>query len=197
MKQPILQKGFTMIEMIVVLGIFAVMSGIVLFNYSKFRSDTILTNMAYEIALSIREAQIYGVSVRSPNGGTPDFSEAYGIYFSGEESNQYLLFADDDGSLEYEGSSCTDSGADTCVTPYTLLGNIKIVDVAILNNGGNCPMDDQPLSILFKRPNPEPVINSDNSISQAQITVTSEDAVRYVVISNNGQVSVLNDSICN
>jgi prepilin-type N-terminal cleavage/methylation domain-containing protein len=191
------QKGFTLLEVVVVLGIFGVLSGIVIFNYGKFRSDTTLVNMAYEVALSIREAQIYGVSARSSVSGSPDFDKAYGIHFQGIASNQYLLFSDNDESNVYSGTTCASPGSDTCVTPYTLQSNIIISDVAILNNGGNCPNNNNRLDIVFKRPNPEPIINDKTDTSRAQVTLTAPDgAKRYVIIYNNGQVTVENESIC-
>jgi prepilin-type N-terminal cleavage/methylation domain-containing protein len=196
----ITQKGFTMIEMLTVLAIFAVLTSVVLFNYTKFRSDTILTNMAYEIALSIREAQIYGVSARGvkiDGGPSLDFSVSHGIYIPADNSNQYFLFADNDGDSEFTGTSCA-ATSDICVTPYSLLGSIKITDIQI---EGQCSLDPESLSIVFRRPNPEPIISDDlgtTNISRVQVTVTAQDGVteRYIVVANNGQVSVENKSIC-
>ncbi len=190
------QKGFTLIEMVAVLGIFMVLTSIVIFNYSKFRSDTILTNMAYEVALTIREAQIYGVSARSSGAS---FENAYGIFIPSSSATQYSVFSDTSGDLIFSGDSCLLSGGDNCTTTYNFQNNIKIsqLDVKI---GSSCQPASS-LSISFKRPNPEPIIrrNSGNeAISLAQIKVsTAEGVSRYVVIYGNGQVAVLNESQCN
>lgn len=194
MKHTTSQKGFTMVEMIVVLGIFALVSGTVLFNYSKFRSDTLLVNTAYEVALSIREAQIYGVSVRSQ--GSSSFSNAYGIYIPSSlvSSNEYLLFNDTDPDKVFTGISCSSSAE--CVSSYKLGGNVTFGNVV---NVTNCSPITGGLSILFKRPNPEPIINNDSTnISQVQITLLSEqqDSRRYIRVTNNGQVSVSNQPLC-
>jgi prepilin-type N-terminal cleavage/methylation domain-containing protein len=190
------QKGFTLLEMVVVLGIFGVLSTIVIFNYGKFRSDTMLVNMAYEVALSVREAQIYGVSARSSVSGSQDFDKAYGIHFSGTASNQYLLFFDDGDSI-YNGTSCTDHGSDICATPYVLQSNITISDVEIQTGIGTSCSHPSKLDILFKRPNPEPIINDNSNIARAQVVLTAPDgANRYVIIYNNGQATVSNESIC-
>lgn len=190
------QKAFTLIEMIVVLGIFAVVSSIVLFNYSKFRSTTVLINTAYEVALSIREAQIYGVSVRSPHGSpTPGFTDAYGIYVPTDNTNKYILFADKDTNLLFDKLNCA-QGTSECVTPYTLQGNTKFGVVCINKSSTYTKLSSgSSLNIMFKRPNPEPIINNDSAISRAQITVTSDGVSRYIVVANNGQVSVLSQSI--
>lgn len=199
------QKGFTIIEMLAVLAIFSILTAIVVFNYAKFRSDTILTNMAYEVALSIREAQIYGVSARSSaTGGSADFTRAYGIYIPQIPTNAYYLFSDTDsandttGDGKFSGENCSSSGGDTCITPYTLQQNIKITEVYV-NSACN---DSTAFSILFKRPNPEPVFNHVTeyapitNISMIQITLTADDGTsRYVRVANNGQISVVNDPL--
>lgn len=197
------QKGFTLIEMVAVLGIFGIVTSVVMFNHSKFQSDTVLTNMAYEIALSIREAQVYGVSAReakqSMQSTSENFSKAYGVYIPKANSSQYLLFADLDNNLKYSGTDCGISQAsDSCVMPYTLQRNIIIESMYVKNNQ-SCILADN-MSILFKRPNPEPIINTGGNretFSQLQITVKAPDgAKRYVIVSNNGQISVENNQIC-
>lgn len=189
------QKGFTLVEMVAVLGIFMVLTSIVIFNYSKFRSDTVLTNMAYEVALTIREAQIYGVSARSSG---VSFENAYGIFIPSSSALQYFVYSDVSGDLMFSGSNCVLSGGDSCTNTYTFQNNIQVsqLDVKI---GSNC-QPASTLSVSFKRPNPEPVIkrNAGNeAISLAQITISTADGTdRYVVIYGNGQVAVLNESQC-
>lgn len=190
------QKGFTLIEMITVVAIFTIMSSIVLFNYNKFRSDTILTNMAYEVALSIREAQIYGVSVRK--GGPGSYSDPYGIYLP-FNSTQYFLFIDGDDDGEFSGTSCTTSGGDTCVTPYSLQRNVKISKIQRVEGVGCSNNETNGLSIVFNRPNPEPVIigKTASVIDQVEITIESpEGTKRYVEVYTNGQIAVLSNSVC-
>ena len=150
-------KGFTLIEMITVLAIFTIMTSIVIFNHNKFTSETILTNMAYEVALSVREAQIYGVSVRNPAGVSgSDFNKEFGIHFPyvAGGSADYYLFADagTPGDNKFTGTGCA-VGTGECVTPYTLQRGVKIVDVQLKpSNGAVCEgASDNDLSVLFKR----------------------------------------------
>lgn len=194
------QKGFTLVEMITVVAIFTIMSSIVIFNYNKFRSDTILTNMAYEVALSIREAQIYGVSVRK--GGPGSYSDPYGIYLPVGASGQYFLFveSDDDDDMKFTGTSCTDLiSPEACITPYSLQRNVKISNIQKVS-GTSCETSEKTgLSIVFNRPNPEPVITGKTigSVSQVEITIESQEGTkRYVEIYGNGQIAVLSNSVC-
>jgi len=182
------QKGFTLLEMVTVLAIFGVMTAIVVFNYGKFTSETILTNMAYEIALSIRESQIYGVSVRNPDGtlGTNSFSVPYGTYFQ-SGTNMYYLFSDNNSDGVFNSVNCVTSAE--CVTPYTLQRGVTITNVR-----KNCTADTNGLNVTFKRPNPEARFDNATNISSADIELTAQDgAKRYVVVRNNGQIFVTNE----
>lgn len=199
------QKGFTLIEMITVLGIFTIITTVVIFNYNKFRSDTILINMAYEVALSIREAQIYGVSVR--NGGPGSYKDPYGIYLP-TNSAEYFLFIDKSTPLDgkFSGTSCASTAGDTCAIPYTLQRNVKITDIKRVDTSGatvTCTMSENNvtggLSVLFNRPNPEPVITGKTvgPMNQAEITIQApEGTKRYVEIYTNGQIAVLSNKLC-
>ncbi len=197
--KKITQQGFTLIEMITVLGIFMVMTSIVLFNYNRFTNDTILTNMAYEVALSVREAQIYGVSVRKPSGDTSaEFNSPYGIHFIdvADGTPSYFLFADTNDNGVYDGGPTCTPGGGECVIPYATQKDIRIVSV-LTKAGGGCTEGD--LSIVFRRPNPEPVMNDliDREYAEIALKGPRSDSVRYVIVSNNGQIYVRNTSLCN
>ncbi len=55
------QKGFTLAEMIIVIGIIGLISSITLFDSRKLNSNILLSNTAYEIGLIIRDAQVSGL----------------------------------------------------------------------------------------------------------------------------------------
>jgi prepilin-type N-terminal cleavage/methylation domain-containing protein len=79
---PVSYKGFTMIELIVVLSIVVVMSTIVIFNYSGTRSKTVLLTTTYDIAGLFRSAEIGGRSAAQAalTSSTLSQNPAVGVY---------------------------------------------------------------------------------------------------------------------
>jgi len=76
------QAGMTYVELIVVLSIFAVMSGVTLFNYTAFEDKVNLQVLTSDIALEIVQAQkdsVYGrIPVQSVSLG---WKPSYGVHF--------------------------------------------------------------------------------------------------------------------
>src|SRR3989338_7639199 len=78
-------NGFTLIEFMIVIGIVVVFSGIMLSKYSTLKSSTSVENLAQDMAISIRKAQLYSVGVRGINApllGGEIFPPGYGISFN-------------------------------------------------------------------------------------------------------------------
>ena len=80
-KQKKSNSGFTLIELVVVMGIMGVMSSIILYNYAGFKSTASLDNLSQDIALSVREAQISAMGVKGLNIGMAQQFPGYGVHF--------------------------------------------------------------------------------------------------------------------
>lgn len=97
------KDGFTLIELVTVVSIMILISSVALFRHSKFSSDILITNAAYEIALSIRQVEVFGLSSKSiGSGATAKYQAGYGIHFSpalarGESNgnSSYVTFFED------------------------------------------------------------------------------------------------------
>lgn len=155
------KKGFTLVELLVVLVLMSLITLVFLERQQKFDSSTIMRSLAYSIALSLRQAQVYGISVRPSSLGSGNFSTSHGLFFQKSTSTSYLLFADQDGNHRFQG--------DPIEKTFALGGNFVISEFcAVYYSGSNqvrrCSGADDSgggagtismLNIIFVRPNPD------------------------------------------
>ena len=193
-------KGFTLLELLVTMAIFVVVTAVILFNQNKFSSDTALSNLTYEIALQIRQAQSYGLQVHQNTGA--NFDIGYGIHFAANgttptSTTNFIFFADVDGDGVY-----TVAGDGNPINTFALREGDVISDICVLNSntGSNCFSTSTLLSsvdIVFKRPDPaasitDSINGSASKDSEVDLTVTSAlgDRTKTIKVLNTGQISV-------
>lgn len=185
-KKRLREAGFTLIELLAVTGIMVLITGLVLTNNNKFNGTILLQNVAYDIALSVREAQVYGISVQSFNGS---FNAPYGMHFqvNGDNTSIYLIFAD-----ATIANGTYDSGE--LVQSTTLSGGYRIDDLCATPPTGSEVCGLTSLDITFVRPEPDAYIRSSayaGLSSSARVRITSSSGgTRNIVIGANGQISV-------
>lgn len=188
------KKGFTLVEMLVVIGVMILVSGIVLANNNRFGGVVLLQNLAYDIALSIRQAQVYGIAVQRFNSS---FTSAYGMHFQVDAGSQstYVLFAD---ALAPENGfyDCPQPGTTNCelVQSTTIATGYRVSQLCVTPPGGseNCSVTS--LDVTFKRPEPDAYIRSSagSAINESgEIHVmSSRGDVKVISVQANGQISV-------
>lgn len=207
LKRP--QRGFTLIELLVVSLIIILITAFVLFRQSGFNNATLLRSLSYGIALSVRQAQVYGVSVRESAAGSGVFAQGYGAYFGNSglvDSSHYLLFADQNGNGQYA------SGEEL---PRYTIGNGRGTDYLIKNfcahsisSGDQCGTGTgttiTSLTIYFRRPNPDACFATSQSTGACATAATppvydyayvqlksfTGTDYRTIKITNTGQIAV-------
>ncbi len=190
------ERGFSLVEMLVVTAIFIIISSLTLASHSRFGGQIVLENMAYDVALSLRHAQLYGIAVR--RFGSSEFNVGYGMYFAAPTT--YQLFAD---SLEGNGMyDCPDpQNATTCelVESTSIVGGHRITDLCTRSTGSTVYVCGKSrLDIFFKRPEPDAYIRASTGgigdgvvYEAAQVIITSpRDQARAVTVEHTGQISV-------
>jgi len=188
-------KGFTLVELLVSIGIFTLITTVAVFNNSSFNGSLVLSNLAYEIGLSVRQAQFYGITVKQTSLDQTKFDSGYGIHFDMNDPSTYILFEDRKppaGSPDhvYNGSSV----ADADIEIFRISKGNSISNVCVDGNCVNSSVD-----ITFVRPHPDAYIrvNGDPLTyhAQANICVISKQGTkRKVVVESTGQISVGKDN---
>jgi prepilin-type N-terminal cleavage/methylation domain-containing protein len=82
-KKKISTRGFTLIELLLVIAIFGIMSSVAIFNFRGFSGNSLVDNLAYDIALSIREAQTAGGAAYSRDNVVAEIDPSRPIGISG------------------------------------------------------------------------------------------------------------------
>ncbi|MEI6396649.1 MAG: type II secretion system protein [Candidatus Taylorbacteria bacterium] len=196
-----MKKGFTIIELLISVSIFVAMTVLMIVKFGNFDQSILITNLIYDVALVMRTAQTYGLSVASSPGMQSDFQFAYGVDFSTAATTgidntvpgntRVIMFADsgvDTGIYEGSGPS-----RDTQVNTYNITRNTKVTSLCIGASDTNCSEVTQ-LDVSFKRPNPEAIISASGFLNQqyARITITGTDkSTRSLEVHGNGQVSII------
>ena len=188
----------TFIELIVVIGIFAAISSVVLFNFTGFTTSISLQNLANQIALQLKKAQTQALS---GTGGTGLFASpnkpSYGIHFSADSQNKFYYFADKDNNgfpsdTNYCGPSYPTS---ECLDEVTIQTGDRITKLA----ASSCPVSS--LDVIFKRPFPDAVFSEDGNINPIQppkvgIEITSpKGAQKTIIVWSTGQIEIKNGPI--
>lgn len=188
-------RGFSLIELLVVMTILTTITSVVLANHSRFNGSVLLGSLAYDIGLSIRQAQVYGLSVRQYSDVEGGFRVGYGVHFS--DASSYVFFADTDENNIYDGE------VDQILNSYAVgRGHIISRFCGVTSSGVEECSDSSPaisfLDIVFLRPNPDALMTSDLTdalevYSQGIIEVSSPSGdMRRIVIASTGQISVQN-----
>jgi len=171
-----------------------VISSVLLLRQQQFNSSTILRSLAYSVALSIHQAQVYGVSIKQDSAG--GFAPAYGIYMNKNNPTQYILFADVNGTGQYDPSEN--------IQTFTLNKGYTIAGFCGMSDCTDNAIDW--LIIMFRRPNPEACIETDSNrgpsdygcatgktsiYSSASIELASQGgSTRTITVSSTGEIDV-------
>ena len=210
------QQGLTVLELVVVMSIFVVISAIMLFNYSQYRSNISLGNLAQDIALTVRKAQVYAIGVKGAdvNGGGRQFP-GYGLHFyipnlpgsvtSGSDRS-FIFFSDIPFTPGMIGDHTYNQLTSTC--DNLMYGNecMNIIDITSSDRITSLCADtlcvgsalSPSVDIVFTRPNPEPTFcfrtnggSCTTLASYISIKVQSTDGREKVIsIWNTGQIRI-------
>ena len=189
-------KGFTVIELLIVMAISVVLFGVVLFNYGTFNDKASLSSSAQEVAVGIRQAQIYGINVKEATVGGGNFNNSYGVYFNRISSpDAYYIFVDKNNNGVYSDpiGAC---GGTECIEKILLKNGVTVHSITSTSCSGASSIIG--VQVFFKRPNPDAIIKlmdydgywcNSQVITNATITLKSpKGEFQTINIENTGQI---------
>ena len=197
--------GFTLIELIISIGIVSIILAVVVSNQATYIDGVILSNLADEIGLTISQAQAYGIGVKEFSPGSSDFTASYGLTLSllgSGSASAYLSFADRNGNKFYDGNwSCPTGGISECLNKVNISRGNYIDSVCVVRTSGADQCNTaRRVDVSFLRPDTEAQLIFFNNIGQifnpsnmkgVKIVLKSPGgSTRSVIVYKTGQVSV-------
>ena len=164
-------KGFTLIELIVVMAIIAIMTGIVFANYRNSQQQLALQRAASKLAQDVRRAQEMAMASEAFEGSIPE--GGYGVYFTIIEPDHYILFADANGDREYDKDA---------IPKNELVEDIKIEKGVSIK-----ALSGESFHIIFVPPNPDIYIIP----GPGMIELIAGSKSRTIEINRAGLISII------
>jgi len=176
------KKGFTLIEVMIVVSITVLLSGLVFASYKDSQKRYSLAQAVQKLASDIRRVQNMTISGKEIVGVCESGASncyGYGIYMEEEEDDSYKIYADWNNDHFFKGSD------DAVVETIYLPGVIRIQSASPGNE----------LSIFFEPPDPTTYIDGSSgaSVEPAEIVlevVGSPLLTKTVTVTSSGLIGV-------
>jgi prepilin-type N-terminal cleavage/methylation domain-containing protein len=191
-------QGFTLVELLVCISIITVLAAVLLGNRSRYSERLILKNQTYNMALYLRQAQVYSLGVKG-SGSPTTFNTPYGVYFENTVTNQFIFFTDENTDGKFQTTETNE------VVP--LSNGVSIQKICGMEDDEDdeekCGNPLKRITVTFKRPSPAALIrflnnvgvnggNDINSIYPPAIIylVSQTGLVSSTTISASGAISI-------
>jgi type II secretory pathway pseudopilin PulG len=130
------KQGFAFIELIISIAVFTFIATAMFISFSRLRGDVSLTSLTYDAALTIRQAQSYGIQARGRElSGSLSYDAGYGVRFGRDNLQSFAFFADDPltGSCSGYDRKCEGGTLSSCLSSNQLIKKYNIVNWNSLN----------------------------------------------------------------
>ncbi|MEX2369293.1 MAG: hypothetical protein WD552_02805 [Candidatus Paceibacterota bacterium] len=186
-------QGFLLMEMLVAISVVLIFMTIAINERDDFARSVSLDNVAHEVALTIRQAQSYGISSQGSDIGDDVYDFSYGVYFNLDSLPGAFRL------VRYStGSAGGDPNQEEVINEYQLPSHIHLAEFCTFDSDiESASCDDEGSGIVvFTRPNPDArffTANGNNQIDTNNIAVVLENdegRKRTVVVNLTGYIYV-------
>ncbi|MEK7575959.1 MAG: prepilin-type N-terminal cleavage/methylation domain-containing protein [Patescibacteria group bacterium] len=187
LKNKTITGGFSLIELMVTIVIFVIISSVIIFNYPNFRDKMSLSREVANIVSDIRTAQVYSLGTKQHENFGINEIKGYGVYFNTTSPKQYQIFLDLTSSDNRIYNVGEEVGSAIQITTTNKISSLKC-------GGGSCSNNE--VSIFYSRPYVNAFI-SDNGTNlydyvEIEVQSTSNSSLKKTIKVNKttGHVEV-------
>lgn len=163
-------------EMLVVLSIIGIITGIVIFDVGSQRRNLALLRSAQNLSLNLRRVENFALSSKTfRTSGVPC---GWGVHFNGAGSTNYIIFAD-----KAVNADCSDRDFARAADGSEDLENINI-DLQITFSSLSGGLSD----VIFSPPEPS-VVFAPNQTTATIVLVNKSGATKTIIINKTGFIS--------
>ena len=179
------------------------MTAFLLAKYGTFNQGVIMTDLAYDTALAIQNAQASALDVQgAATSGAPNtvlYNNVYGIHFTAP-SNSFIYFVNPANSTTTASKVYVSVGPNVSgnLGTYTMKAGDTVSQMCVISSCASGGKPASALDVSFQRPNPDATITASTSggtvsTVYADITISGSDgSTRDVIIQGTGEISVSN-----
>ncbi len=169
------EAGFTLLELMVVIALMAIIFSITLSNYNGMNKKIELENLVYDVALSIREAQLYGINKKlAKNEFSDGETSPFGFHIdisNSDTKNKLWIFSDIDKNFYFDDDCSTTQ--EECQTVEVFPKGMHIKKIILYKPDGT-KIEENKINIMFRRPNPDAKIIIDSGPDNTGQTLHSK-----------------------
>ncbi len=189
-------RGFTMVEIVIILAIIIIVSAIVLVNFPSVSANINLQKTVQQFALKLRQTQNQALAVRPVQGPLgPIISPAVGIYITTADPKHYIVFADVCPASP-DNNKIYDDGCDIIIETVNVEPGVKITGLV-----DELGQSQSAVSIAYTAPEAQAFIsNTAGPIGEQVLAIFRTEAgnlARSVCARSSGQVAIEQQLICN